>query len=145
MKKNKNLGPIIAIVAFVAVVICSIVITQKLSPSVDFNKIKVSEFADIIKEEEVHFIYIGRPTCGYCVQSEPWTKRISSEMEKEVYYINIDEETSEDLEILADLTDDIYRGATPLFLVTKNGEIVDYKEGAGNYESLREFFINAIE
>ena len=66
-------------------------------------------------------------------------------MEKEVYYINIDEETSEDLEILADLTDDIYRGATPLFLVTKNGEIVDYKEGAGNYESLREFFINAIE
>ena len=142
MKKNKNLGPIIAIVAFVAVVICSIVITQKLSPSVDFNKIKVSEFADIIKEEEVHFIYIGRPTCGYCVQSEPWTA-FSSEMEKEVYYINIDEETSEDLEIYRSY-DDIYRGATPLFLVTKM-VIVDYKEGAGNYESLREFFINAIE
>ncbi|MDD2203694.1 MAG: hypothetical protein PHT75_03870 [Bacilli bacterium] len=105
-----------------------------------YKKITVKEYLELVKEDEEKFIYIGRPTCGYCIKSEPLTKRISYELDKNIYYINIDEESDSDLELLETETDGIYRGSTPLFLITKAGAIVDYKEGAGTYDNLNSFF-----
>lgn len=105
-----------------------------------FEEITVKQYIELAKEDIEHFIYIGRPTCSYCVQSEPWSKRIIKEMEKTLYYVNIDEETETDLKLLEETTNGIYKGSTPLFLITKNNKIVKYKEGAGTYTALKEFF-----
>ncbi len=150
MKNKKNLGTIVAISIFVIVVICSMLITEKLAPKddyadVEFADITVEEFKEVFNEEEEKFIYIGRPTCPYCVESEPWSKRISKDMDKEIYYINTDEQTNNALVELAEITDGVYSGATPLFLIVENGEIIDYLEGAGSYENLKSFFTNNNE
>lgn len=108
-----------------------------------YKAITVKQYIDLVKEDAEHFIYIGRPTCSYCVQSEPWSKRIIKEMKKDLYYINIDEETETDLKLLEETTGGIYKGSTPLFLITKNNKIEKYKEGAGTYDALKEFFTGA--
>ncbi|MFA5409552.1 MAG: glutaredoxin family protein [Bacilli bacterium] len=105
-----------------------------------FKQITVSQYIELAGESEEHFIYIGRPTCGYCVQSTPWSKLISYQLDKDIYYINIDEETDSDLKLLAEKTNDVYSGATPLFLVVKDNTIIRYKEGAGSYTALSVFF-----
>jgi predicted bacteriocin transport accessory protein len=105
-----------------------------------YKPLTVSQYVELVKEDKEHYIYIGRPTCGYCVQSMPWSKRIARELSKDIYYINIDSESASDLELLAESTNDIYRGATPLFLVTKNNKIVRYVEGAKSYDDLNAFF-----
>lgn len=105
-----------------------------------FDVINVAKFLEMYKEDQEYFVYVGRPTCGYCVQSEPLTKRVAYELNKEIYHINIDEETSSDLQKLAEATEGVYKGATPLFMVVKNGKVVDYKEGAGSYSELLSFF-----
>ena len=102
--------------------------------------ITVSQYIELAKEDVEHFVYIGRPTCSYCVQSLPWSKRISRDLDKDMYYIDIDEETEASLELLAETTEQIYKGSTPLFLITKNNKIVKYKEGAGSYSALSAFF-----
>jgi predicted bacteriocin transport accessory protein len=105
-----------------------------------YKEITVKEYLELVKEDEENFIYIGRPTCGYCVKSQPLSKRISYEMNKDIYYINIDEETASDLKLLETETNGIYRGSTPLFMITKNGEIVNSQEGARSYTDLNSFF-----
>lgn len=105
-----------------------------------FKKITVEDYVDMMKDDKEYIIYIGRPTCGYCVQSQPWLKRIAFDLDKDVYYINIDEESSTDLQLLSEKTDGIYSGATPLFLIVKGGKVLDYQEGAGSYTSLKAFF-----
>ena len=105
-----------------------------------FKQITVDQYIELVKEDVEHFVYIGRPTCGYCVQSIPWTKRISSALKKDIYYINIDAETASDLQLLAENTKNVYKGSTPLFLITKSNEILRYKEGASSYIALTSFF-----
>lgn len=110
-----------------------------------FKQITVDQYVELINDDEKYFVYIGRPTCHYCVQSMPWTKRISYDLDKDIYYIDIDKETSGDLSLLAKETDDIYSGATPLFLIVENGKVIDYQEGAGSYDSLSAFFNETSE
>ncbi len=105
-----------------------------------FDTINVEKFENIYAKDEENYVYIGRPTCPHCVTSAPWTKRRSFETGKIVYYINTDEEKPSDLQKLTTITEGIYRGATPLFMKVKNGKVVDYKEGAGSYSDLAEFF-----
>ena len=105
-----------------------------------YKNIHVSDYIEMSKDDNTHFVYIGRPTCDYCLLSQPLTKRISYEMNKDIYYINIDNETSTDLKLLAEVTDGIYKGATPLFIIVKAGKIIDSQEGAGSYDMLSSFF-----
>lgn len=102
--------------------------------------ITVNQYIELMKEDVEIFVYIGRPTCSYCVKSEPWLKSISYEMGKDIFYINIDEISESDHGLLADITKGIYRQATPLFIISKGNEIIDYLEGAGSFADLNNFF-----
>lgn len=106
----------------------------------DIEKITINRYIEMMKEDVEHFVYIGRPTCHYCTLSEPWLKIVSYEMNRRIYYINIDEISESDHTLLANITDDIYRGATPLFIISKGNEIIDYTEGVGSYIDLSNFF-----
>ena len=105
-----------------------------------FDKINITEFESIYAKDEESYIYIGRPTCSACVASAPWAKRIASEMEKTIYYINTDEVMTSDLQKIATLTEGAFKGSTPTYIKVKNGKVIKSKEGAGSYTDLSEFF-----
>ena len=105
-----------------------------------FTKISVNEYVTLAAKDEESYIYVGRPTCSHCVASMPLLKRIIATLGKPIYYINIDNETSTDLSTLATVTNNIYDGSTPLFMVVKNGTILRHQAGSDTYANLTAFF-----
>lgn len=150
MKKNiKNGNGWIKwlLVVFGFTFLLSVIITE-MTTSKETEVIKsitVSQFIEMKKQATKNYIYVGRPTCGYCVQSEPWTKKIAANAKITVYYVNIDNETTSSLSTLATATDGLYDGSTPLFLVMENNKILGSKIGAGSYEDLNAFFQGFIK
>lgn len=120
-----------------------------------FNEISASDIAKVSKDKTI-LLYIGRSTCGYCVQYVPILQEVQDKYGKyTTYYLDIAKiydysrgvKLDEDAEsIMLNLkTSDSQKGvmnnfgSTPMTLVIKNGKVVDSIIGyvdAGTLDSM---------
>ncbi len=118
-----------------------------------FKAIDETEFLATVKDTDLQVIYLGRSTCGYCVQFLPTMKQAQEEYGYTTNYVDItavDTSSSDYTKMTTminnmtatfnkehNLTgEDAYEylyGYTPMFLITKNNKIVDVWVGYSDY------------
>ena len=112
-----------------------------------FTEIKAQDIEDLSKGKTI-LVYIGRSTCGYCVQFVPVLKEVQEKHSYTTYYIDIakildytnggtlDEKANKIMQNLATTEEqkDVMNdwGATPMTLVIKNNKVVDSLVGAAD-------------
>lgn len=118
----------------------------------EFKEIKAQDIKKESKGKNI-IIYIGRSTCGYCVQYVPILKEVQSKHKYKTYYIDIakildfesatggilDDEANETMQKLDKEFMESNWGATPLTLVVKDSKIVDSIVGYVNSDTLETF------
>ena len=124
------------------------------SAEYDVSKFKEIKAQDLEKESKgkTIIVYIGRSTCGYCVQFVPVLKEVQEKYSYTTYYIDIakildytkggtlDDKANKIMQNFATTDDqkDVMKdwGATPMTLVIKNNKIVDSLVGAADSSTL---------
>ena len=112
-----------------------------------FKNIDTDKFIELFKKDEKSFIYLGRSTCGYCVQFLPSLQKAQEEYGYKTYYLDITTVSDKGMKKIQKLDKFLKNnyGYTPLVLVVKNGKIlnkeVDGYEGVGytEYKTFEKF------
>lgn len=91
-----------------------------------FNEKTVDEALKQIKKGGTEIVYIGRPSCGYCVKFVPILKSVQEKLGFKHIYIDLEKISQEDSTKLTELDSYIEEnfGYTPMVLVFKNGKFV---------------------
>ena len=106
-----------------------------------FEEIDASTLKDTFNSSDLEIIYIGRPSCGYCVKFLPVLKQAQSEFGYTTKYLDIEKISEEDANKIKDMDDflDENYGTTPLVILVKDGKLVDGHIGYAEYETFKEF------
>ena len=107
-----------------------------------FTSITADEFVEAFKSDDLKVIYMGRETCGYCVQFLPNLQKAQEEYGYETLYLDITTVDSNAQEKIVNLDKDFfeeYYGSTPTVLLVKNNKIVDSHIGYSEYDDYAEF------
>ena len=129
----------------ITVVICvalSIFISGGDNTKYEFNNIDVAKFVELYKGEEKSIVYIGRPTCSYCVEFYPILGRVADENELLVNYLDLDTQTEAQMKALLE-SDEYFKTnwGTPLTIVVSNSKIEDAKiNGKVDKKTTEDFF-----
>ncbi len=102
-----------------------------------FTEIDADKLVDLYNSKKLSVIYFGRPTCGFCVQFLPSLQKSVEEYDYELYYVDIDKVSDDDVEKITKL-DDFFEekyGETPTVVFVKNKKIVDNQVGAADYDT----------
>ena len=132
MNETKKIITIfVAAIALIALVIGINVVTQKE------NKKTIEDYENLLNSKTEQLIFIGRPTCTYCIQLTPVLEEITSTYNVKYKYMNIDELSESTMNKLLNLfnTDT----STPQLLIVKNGKIVKTQEGYTDREGVFKF------
>ena len=120
-----------------------------------FNKINETQFLATVKKSDIQVIYLGRATCGYCVQFLPNIKQAQEDYKYTTNYVDITavDTSSDDYKAMTTMInnmtdtfnkehnytgDNAYEylyGYTPTILITKNNKIVDVWVGYSDYST----------
>ena len=97
-----------------------------------FQEITVDDLVNLYNGEEKSLIYIGRPTCGYCVAFLPSLQQAQKDFGYQTYYYDIDKVTDEAYATITGLNDFMANnfGYTPMVIVVQNGQILS-ADGSG--------------
>lgn len=115
-----------------------------------FEKIDFEGVKSAFDSKDTQVIYVGRSTCGYCVQFLPALQQAQEEFGYKTKYYDIGDVTQESLqsnrEELAKYDDDdkfidTNLGATPMILLVRNGKLVKGWVGYAEYEEFEKFLI----
>ena len=115
-----------------------------------FEKIDFEGVKSAFDSKDTQVIYVGRSTCGYCVQFLPALQQAQEEFGYKTKYYDIGDVTQESLqsnrEELAKYDDDdkfidTNLGATPMVLLVRNGKLVKGWVGYAEYEEFEKFLI----
>ena len=118
-----------------------------------FNKINETQFLATVKKADIQVIYLGRSTCGYCIQFLPSIKKAQEDYKYTTNYVDITavDTSSADYKTMTTMInnmtdtfnkahnytgDNAYEylyGYTPMILITKNNKIVDVWVGYSDY------------
>lgn len=109
-----------------------------------FDTLSTTDAIERIKSGDTTLVYIGRSTCGYCVQFLPVLQQAQEDYGYKTTYINLEEMSSEDQEKLIELDNEEKYieenfGYTPMILVFKDGKYADGWVGYAEYDSFAEF------
>lgn len=112
----------------------------------NFRSIDNNDFEKISASNDLHLVYIGRPTCGACAELQPKLKKLANKRFINFNYYNTDEfkkNNKDELEAFLKKTDVSY---VPVVIAIKNGKIVerfDSKEGV-QVQEIEKFIKNNI-
>ena len=118
-----------------------------------FNAINETQFLATVKKSDLQVIYLGRSTCGYCIQFLPSIKQAQTDYKYTTNYVDITKvDTSSDdyksmTTMINNMTaafnkehnytgDNAYEylyGYTPMIAIAKDGKIVDIWVGYSDY------------
>ena len=107
-----------------------------------FTSIDADGVVDAFKSSEMKVIYMGRSTCGYCVQFLPNLQKAQEEYGYETLYLDISTVDSDGQSKIVDLDKDFFEenyGATPTVLLVKDNKIVDSHVGYSEYDNYAKF------
>lgn len=142
---KKYLGIILGLCALILV--CGSFFISKEDKKEPFNPQTslMKTYIEKLNSSEPQLVYIWRPTCGYCMQLKPIMEEIKNEYNLDYLSIDTDElqqESASDFKYF--LTSNEYlkneQWGTPLFLVLKEGKVIDKSEGMKDKAALIEFF-----
>lgn len=113
-----------------------------------FEAIDVDGLKEAFDSDEVQVIYLGRSTCGYCVQFLPVLQQAQSEFGYQTLYLDVttvDEKGAEELKSLDSFLSENY-GTTPLVILVKDGKLIEGHIGYAEYDTFAKFLTdNGIE
>lgn len=109
-----------------------------------FEEVDTSAFKEAFNSSELGIIYIGRPTCGYCVKFLPVLQQAQSELGYTTKYLDIEKVSEDEANEIKDMDDFLEEnyGTTPLVILVKDGKLVDGHIGYAEYETFKEFLTN---
>ena len=97
-----------------------------------FEEINVEQLINLYNGEEKSLIYIGRPTCGYCVAFLPSLQQAQEELGYKTYYYDLTNVTEDEYAQITGLNAFMAEnfGYTPMVIVVQNGAILS-TDGSG--------------
>lgn len=108
-----------------------------------FTEIDADGYMDALNGEELRVVYLGRPTCGYCIQFLPYLKQAQAEYGYTTLYIDTDEISNDDLtRVLETMGLELSTFGTPTIALVHNGEVVDMQIGYTEYSSFASLLEN---
>ena len=161
-KKLKNLqllvGIVLVVLLFNTILLCialkdpseSTTTTSNNSDSTEtyeydvsmFNEVDLDEYKEELNKDELNVVYIGRSTCGYCVQFLPILQQAQADYNYTTLYVDTDKISNDDLTAILDTMEiDISTFGTPTTAILKNGEVIDVQIGYVDYSS----FVSMLE
>ena len=111
----------------------------------NFYNINVAMLEDLFEQTGTSLIYIGRPTCPFCLELEPTIKRVAAAEGIDTFYLNLDEMTEADHERFMQINQFLASGewGTPFLFVVDNGTILEPMQmGLIDEDGYREFLRN---
>ncbi len=106
------------------------------------NHIDYNGYKKVVKSDDAGILVLGQTTCGHCAKVKPILSKISKEKNIVVNYLDLTKLSQEEREKLSKylpFLDEIDWG-TPLTLIVKNGEVLDYVNGALDYDGYVKLF-----
>ena len=112
--------------------------------TVELPQIGITEYITLLNGSDASIVYVARPTCSYCQRQEPIVKEIASEYDLVVHYLNTDELSSSDMDVLFKSDVDLFgeegkNFGTPTTLIVKGGKIIDSIVGLTEKDSYESF------
>lgn len=133
-EKNKIITVIIALITVIALIVGVSVSESKKSEK------QFQEYLALADQKEETVFFLGRPTCGYCVQFTPIIEALSKDYGFKYEYIDTDELSSSKLSrILTKFDIEEESFGTPHLTITKNGEVLANQSGYLEREELFKF------
>lgn len=123
--------------------------TETTEPSAEydvsmFDTVDADKTVELFKEEDTQVIYVGRSTCGYCVQFLPILQQAQKDYGYKTKYLDITTVTEDgQSKILEKDNDEQFLatnfGSTPMVILVKDGSIVDGWVGYAEYDAFASF------
>ena len=99
-----------------------------------FTEIDADGYMNALNGEELQVVYLGRPTCGYCIQFLPYLKQAQKEYSYKTLYIDTDKISNDDLtKVLETMGIELSSFGTPTVALIHNGKVVDMQIGYTEY------------
>lgn len=135
MNENKKI-----IVFFAALVlVIGLIVGVSVSESKKADK-KLESYLNLVDKKDTQLLFLGRPTCTYCVQFTPIIEALSKDYDFKYEYINTDDISSGGLsKLLKKLGIDEEEFGTPYLVVTKAGKVLAEQSGYLDREPLFDF------
>ncbi|HOP65637.1 MAG TPA: thioredoxin family protein [Bacilli bacterium] len=107
-----------------------------------YKDINYAKFEELLKNDNFTFLYIGSPTCGNCVIVKPYLKELKEKYSIDIYYLNISNLSSNQINKIEALDDNLSNFGTPAFIFVKDKKVIGSHIGAtANYEDLEAIFL----
>lgn len=108
------------------------------------NNVDMDKLLDLFDSKENQVVYLGRETCGFCVQFLPVLQQAQEEYGYTTNYLDITTVTTDDVnKLLKKDNDEKFLeenyGSTPMVLIVKNGKLVDTWVGYSEYDEFAQF------
>lgn len=101
-------------------------------------EIDVDLFKEIRDSDKVSVIYVGRPTCPFCLQYEPILHNVTEDTGLDIFYVNIDEWDSNDMNNILRPIMNNFTGVPRTFIMYEGNEVV-YRVGVMQENELLRF------
>lgn len=103
--------------------------------------INMEQYMNYYVSEENNLVLVARPTCMYCNIAEPIIKKLASDYNITINYLNTDEFSEEDNQNFVQHNEQFKDGyGTPMLLLVSNNNIVDMVDGLTDTAHYIEFF-----
>lgn len=109
-----------------------------------FDTVDTTKVVELFESEETQVVYIGRSTCGFCVQFLPSLQQAQKDYGYKTKYLDVTTVTEDGQKaILAKDNDEKFLetnfGSTPMVILVKDGKLVDGWVGYAEYEKFANF------
>ena len=111
-----------------------------------FKEITMSDFIRIFNnpDDEIRYVYTGRPTCSYCVQFIPILNNSLKVYNYSLYYLDVtyvtESQYKEVIKYDQDLADSFM--STPMVYKIRNGKVINYSAGYKDYADYFKYLEN---
>lgn len=101
----------------------------------------VKSVNELLESNEIELVFLGRPTCSYCVMIQPSMDNLSKKYNFEYTYVNIDKLSTSQFNKIANKLDiETTNFGTPYLAIVKNGKKVAEQPGYLDEDELFSFF-----
>lgn len=109
-----------------------------------FDTVDADKVIDLYKSDDTQVIYIGRSTCGYCVQFLPALQQAQKDYGYKTKYLDITTVSEDGQKAILDKDNEEgflanNFGSTPMVILVRDGKLVDGWVGYAEYDAFASF------
>lgn len=134
---NENKKIVVFLIGLLLVI--GLIVGVSISESKKANQ-RLENYLNLVDKKTPQVLFLGRPTCSYCVQFTPVIETLSKDYSFKYEYINTDDLSSSGLsKLLEKLGVDESEFGTPYLVVAKDGKVLAEQSGYLDREPLFQF------